>query len=189
MSELYERIVSQRHGLERIVARIPGFRGYKDAQARRDADRMVREHIVRLLKEQLQRFAGLEKRMLTSGGLAFMSQSANAKMIMQTFIDRINTAAPGYSGFYSAKKVGTEEFEKLYAFDAALVEYADRFDEKIDALEAALAAGGAAIGAAIMDIETLARDANSAMSLRDDVVTGLAQDTSDQIDHLQDPLR
>jgi hypothetical protein len=55
MSDLYKRIVDQRGSLESLMAKIPGFRGYKEMTDRRAADRMMREHIVKLLKEQITR--------------------------------------------------------------------------------------------------------------------------------------
>ena len=45
MSDLYDQIVSQRGQFERLIARIPGFRGYVDKGARRTADRMLRDQI------------------------------------------------------------------------------------------------------------------------------------------------
>ncbi len=172
MSDLYNQIVSKRSGLERIIAKIPGFRGYKDMSARREADRMIRDHVVRLLKEQMARLVTLEKKLMSSGGLAAVGKTRNAKTNFQTFIDRINTAAPGYSGFYSAKKVGPEELDKIYAFDAALIDYVDHFSKAIDAINTAVDNKGN-LDEAITALETLAQEANSAYTMRDNVLTGI----------------
>ena len=42
MSDLYERIVAERGGFEKMLQRIPGFDGYLDLAARRAADRHFR---------------------------------------------------------------------------------------------------------------------------------------------------
>ncbi len=173
MTDLYQKIVSQRSGLERIVARIPGFRGYKEMTARREADRMIREHIVGLLKEQMQRFIAAEKQMLSKGGLSAATKTREAKTQFQIFIDRVNTAAPGYAGFYAAQKVGSEELEKLYAFDAALVEYVDHFRTAIEAFDAA-ARSGEGMETAISNLEMIATEANAAFNMRDNVVTEIS---------------
>ncbi len=170
MSDLYNQIVSKRSGLERIVAKIPGFRGYKEMTARRDADRMIRDHVVKLLKEQMARLVTTEKKLMSSGGLAAVGKTRSAKTNFQVFIDRINTAAPGYSGFYSAKKIGPEELEKIYSFDAALIEYVDHFSKAIDALNTAIDSKGN-VDEPITALETLAQEANAAYAMRDNVLT------------------
>src|SRR5205085_1422172 len=70
MTDLYQRIVGQRSGLESIMAKVPGYRGYKEASDRRAADRMIREHVVTLLKEQMNRLVNAEKKLMSSIGLS-----------------------------------------------------------------------------------------------------------------------
>ncbi len=173
MTDLYQRIVGQRSSLENLMAKIPGFRGYKEASDRRAADRMIRDHIVVLLKEQMTRFINVEKKMITSGGLAHAADARNAKMNFQTFIDRVATATPGYAGFFDAQKVGPDELAKIYAFDSALITYVDKFREKIDGLDKAVQANDG-LPAAISDLEALIQEANAAYALRSNVLTELA---------------
>jgi hypothetical protein len=123
MSELYDQIVSQRGSLENLIARIPGFRGYVDKAARRTADRMVRDHIADALTQRISRFTRIESKLLDNGGLSSMSRTANVKSKLQTLRDRIETAAPGYSGWGEAVKVGTDELERIYSFDEAMIRY------------------------------------------------------------------
>jgi hypothetical protein len=170
MSDLYNQIVSKQSGLERIIAKIPGFRGYKEMSARREADRMIRDHVVKLINDQMTRLIGVEKKLMSSGGLAAVGKTRSAKTNFQTFIDRINTAAPGYSGFYSAKKIGPDELEKIYSFDAALIDYVDHFSKAIDAVNTAIDSKGN-LDEAITGLETLAQEANSAYAMRDNVLT------------------
>lgn len=173
MSDLYQRIVDQRGSLESLMAKIPGFRGYKEMTDRRAADRMMREHIVKLLKDQMGRLVNVEKKIISGGGLKHASETRSAKTGFQNFIDRINTAAPGYSGFFDAKKVGPDELQKIYSFDAALISYVDKFREAIDALDKA-AQAKEEIGGAVTGLETVAHEANSAYALRDTLLTGLS---------------
>ena len=91
---------------------------------------------------------------------------------MQTFHDRVKTAAPGYSGFFEKVKVGSEELEKIYSFDEAQIQYADKFDEALSALQPAISAN-AGIDEAISGLDKLAIEANEAFSMRDDVLTNL----------------
>jgi hypothetical protein len=170
VTDLYRKIIADRSGLEKIVARIPGFRGYKEMSARREADRMIREHVVQALKEQMQRLVAIEKKAMSGGNLSFVGKSKSAKTNYQTFIDRVQTAAPGYSGFYSANKVGSEELERVYAFDAALIKYADEMRGILDALDHALTQKEK-VDETLTALESLVIDANAAFGMRDNVVT------------------
>ena len=46
-----ERVEESDRPLERLMKVIPGFRGYKVREERREADRIVRDYIYRVLKE------------------------------------------------------------------------------------------------------------------------------------------
>ncbi|MCC6798904.1 MAG: hypothetical protein IT325_02230 [Anaerolineae bacterium] len=172
MDDLYARIVRERGKLESLVAKVPGFRGYMEMSARRQADRLIREHVVDQLKLQLNRLPTIEKALLDAGGLSYMSKTRSAKTKLQTFIDRVATDTPGYSGFFDAVKVDAEDLEVAYAFDRALLDYADKFKEKLDALQSA-ALRGEGVDEAIRDLDALTIEANDAYSLRDSVMKGI----------------
>lgn len=172
MNDLYARIVRERGKLESLVAKVPGFRGYMEMTARRQADRLIREHVAEQLKLQLNRLPTIEKQLLDQGGLAYMSKTRSAKTKFQTFIDRVATDTPGYSGFFDALKIGPEDLEVVYAFDAALLDYADKFKEKLDALQDA-ALAGQGVDEAIRELDALTIEANEAYSLRDSVLKGI----------------
>lgn len=169
MTDLYDRIISQRKGLERIFSSIPGFRGYAEMNARRDADRMLREHVVHLLKEQMTRLVNVEKKLMSSGGLASVGKTRSAKTQFQVFIDKVNTAAPGYSGFYAAEKIGPDELQRIYAFDAALIDYVDKFKTAIDGLGEAILTEGD-VDPKITGLEALAQEAVAAFDMRENVL-------------------
>jgi hypothetical protein len=172
MNDLYSRIVGQRGSFERLAARLPGFGGYMDMSARRQADRIIREQVALELTQQLSRLPAIEKSLIDAGGLQYMSETRSAKTKMQTFIDRVATAAPGYSGFYDAIKVTAEDLAVVYAFDEALLRYGDQFKEKLDALEQA-ASSGEGIKEAIAELDRVTVEANEAFSLREKTLSGL----------------
>lgn len=170
--DLYSRIVGERGSLEKLAARVPGFRGYMEKSARRQADRMIREHVADQLTTQLTRLSTIERMILDAGGLSLMSKTRSAKTKFQTFIDRIATDTPGYSGFFEAMKVDSEDLSVVYAFDMALIEYVDKFKEELDALEAA-AMANEDLDAAIRELDRLTIEANEAYNLRESVLQDL----------------
>lgn len=174
MSDLYDRIISQRGGLENLVARIPGFRGYLDNKARREADRLLRDHLSDQFTSRINRFFDIEKALLDSSGLSYMSKTNNLKTRLQHFRDRIKTAAPGYSGFFDPIKVTPEDLERIYSFDEAMIRYVDQFDEALNTLSGAVSASSG-IDEALTALDKLVTEANEAFTLRDDVLTGLSK--------------
>ncbi len=172
MDDLYSRIVRERGSMERLLARIPGFRGYMDMNARRQADRMIRDYVSGQLKTQLNRLPSIETMLLDGGGLAFMSKTRSVKSKFQTFVDRVATDTPGYSGFFDALKIGPDDLAVIYSFDQALLDYVDKFKEKLDALrDAAMKNEG--IDEAIRELDALTIEANEAYNLRENVLNGI----------------
>jgi len=172
MSDLYEQIVNERGSFERLIARIPGFRGYLDNKARRDADRQVRDYVASLIHQQIQRYVRVENALLNSGGFSMMPRTSSIKAKIQRYHDRLKAAAPGYSGFFAAIKIGDQEMESLYAFDELQVRFADKLAEAIDAFEQAVTAKGDVEGA-LAGVESIADEANDAFSKREDTITAL----------------
>jgi hypothetical protein len=181
MSDLYQQIVSQRGSFENILNRIPGFSGYLDRATRRTADRMLRDYIASQLTIRINRISDIERRLLDDGGLAYMSETRSAKDNLQTFRDRVSGAAPGYSGFMESVKVDSEELERIYAFDEALIRYLDQIDEAVKKLDDA-ATSKTGVDEAIRGLDQLTREANEAFSLRDDVLTNLDKSLSGNSD-------
>lgn len=171
---LYEKIISQRGRLENIVARIPGFKGYLDKQARRTADRMLRDYISAQLQEKVNDFARVEKRLLDKTGLQYMSRTRDIKSVMQTFQDRVETAAPKYDGMWAQVKVESEDLERIYAFDEALMRYVDSFGALVSKVAASIEDGEESIEPALDALYDEAVEANDAFKLRDDVIANVA---------------
>jgi hypothetical protein len=102
-----------------------------------------------------------------------MSTTKSVKTKFQTLIDRIATDAPGYSGFFAATSIGPDELETIYAFDEAMLRYAEQIAGLLDNLGKAVTARGG-IPEAISALDTLMLEANAAYDLREDVLRGIA---------------
>lgn len=174
MSELYDKIVSQRGSIERLMARIPGFKGYQEKEARRQADSMLRAYLSGELQKRVDRLVRLENRILDKIGMAPLTATRDAKTVMQHYVDRVKTAAPKYDGMWATMKIGPEDLEKIYSFDEAQVQYVDKFDGALDALEAAIAEPDTLDGA-VEGLHTVATEAHDAFDLRDEVLTNLSK--------------
>jgi hypothetical protein len=173
MSDFYQRIVDEHGGLEDLVRQIPGFKGYFEREDRREADRLLRDHIVRVFEERLVEFTQIQKRLVDAGGLMYMERVQGITTNLQTFIDRVNTAARGYAGVFDAIKVKEEELAQLYAFDNALLAYADRLGELLTSFGQAIDANEGVEGA-IRTLEDFATEVNNVFKRRVEVIQNLA---------------
>ena len=173
MTDLFNKIRADRNPMQRLMAHLPGFHGYQASTDRRATDRLVREHVVAGLNGQMSAFVAAQKTVLgASGGLAYMSRLHDIQSQFQVFIDRVNTAMPGYAGFYDAIKIHPDDIQKLYTFDAALVEYVNQFKTAIDALQTA-ATSNEGLDAAISGLQSLITEANATFNQRESVITGI----------------
>ncbi|NWF70684.1 MAG: serine/threonine protein kinase [Chloroflexi bacterium] len=174
VSDLYQQVSSNRGSgqLDRLMARIPGFTGYQEMQARRAADRLLRDYLAEQLSVRITRFVSAEKTLLDSGGLLMMSKTAAVKSKMQLYRDRVKAVAPGYSGFFAAINIGPQELEQLYNFDEGQVQYVDRLTEAVENFDKA-AKANQGVAEALEALETVADEANEAFTLREETLTNL----------------
>jgi len=137
VADLKSRIEGGYNKLEGLVKNLPGYKGYKEKEVRREADKLLRVKIARAIEEQRQRLNGLLVTLTNAGRLDVLLPLDRALMRLQLLIDRVKTASYGYAGLFDAVKVREAELEALYNFDATLLENADRVKALIDAIAAA----------------------------------------------------
>jgi hypothetical protein len=176
MSELYDQIMSQKGSLEKIVMKIPGFKGYQDKQTRRKADTMLRDFIAKQIADCVQKMVRIEKLILDNVGMQYMQKTRNVKGKIQLYHDRVDTAVPGYSGMWAQMKIGAEELEEIYSFDEAQVIYVEKVDAALDALQQTVL-NQDGIDLAIMEVDAAVTEALDAFALRDDILTRLSEST------------
>jgi hypothetical protein len=127
-------------GFERFISSLPGIKGYREKELRRDADKQVRDQLARELEERRGKITALQSELLEAGGLLWLDDVERAVGRLQLLIDRIKTAARGYGGFFDLQRVKEAELERLANFDQALFDDLPRLDEAIAALATAIGA-------------------------------------------------
>ncbi|MCQ3936603.1 MAG: hypothetical protein DPW18_06105 [Chloroflexi bacterium] len=171
MSDFFEKVSSQVDPFKKLVGYIPGFGGYVERQNRRDADKLLRETVARRFEEQWSRASNLQVELVNNGMIKYVDDMEKAVLSLRTFIDKISTAARGYSGLFDAVKINEKELEAIYQFDAAFFDLGDQVKNALDNVEASLG-DEAALPAAIRNITSLARLAVETFERRAEVVTG-----------------
>ena len=139
---------------------------------RREADKLLRDHLARQFNEQRRRIADLQVQLVSSGQIALVDDLQRAVTSVQTLADRLRTASYGYAGFFDAVKVKEEELDALYAFDNALVSQVAAVAAGVDKLASAITAKEG-VAEAIAELTRIATEANETFGQRQEVILSL----------------
>jgi len=139
-NDLRETVDAARGGLERLIGKIPGYKGYKDKELRREADKLLRERVALELEDQRKRLGEMQNRLLTQAMIDYLDDIERAMTKLTLLHDRIRTATYGYAGLFDAVKVKEEQLDELYEYDAGLLSFADEMASDIDKLASAITA-------------------------------------------------
>jgi hypothetical protein len=169
---LLDNVKDEMSDLEKLLAKIPGYKGYKEKEQRREADKLLRDHIVNRLRTVKTKLDGLQTDLISAGKIDLLDETGSAATQLQTFIDRLRTASYGYAGLFDAARIKEDDLDRVYEFDASLLSYADRLDSAI--VSAREGVEGEDTRSLILMLRDLAREANATFDERQDVLRGTA---------------
>jgi hypothetical protein len=167
--QLFGKVTGDMDPLKKILAKIPGFSGYMERQARRDSDKLLRETIFRRFRELEGRISALQREFIEHGEIQHVGKLESSAIQLRTFADRIRTAPRGYSSLFSAVKINEAELAKLYTFDAALLDRVEEVERAIGHVQASVGTDG--LAAALRNLENVAAQCLEALNRREEVVT------------------
>ncbi len=169
---LLDDIKSDMSSFEQLLAKIPGYKGYKEKELRREADKLLRDHIVNRMRTVKTMLDGLQNDLIEAGKFDLLDETGSVATQLQTFIDRVRTAPYGYGGLFDAVKVQEDTLDRVYEFDATLVGYADRIETAIHNAREGIE--GENVRSLILMVRDLAREANATFNERQDILRGTA---------------
>ena len=133
--DFYEKAKKQMRLSERIVAAMPGFRGYKEKELRRESDRLIRNHLYRRLSE-------------AKSGLKDVFQKLSDRRLFEVLTDvdrlvakfdrvaaKIDHASYGYAGFFNIVKVEEANLDRMIDFDNKLVDDVEKIVNEVEAFK------------------------------------------------------
>lgn len=172
MSDILGRIREEQDVFQKLLGKLPGFNGYIDREQRRSADKLLRETVAARFEEQYRRISEIQRDLISQGGLMYVDDMEAAAIKLRQFIDRVRTASYGYSGFFDAVKVQSEELEQLYQYDLWMLSLVDEIARAVENVESSIGTDG--LPAAIRHLTTLARASVEAYQKRSEVILGIA---------------
>ena len=139
--DVYAQAKSQMRLSERIAAALPGFRGYKEKELRRESDKLIRNNLALKLSKDKDNVRSIAQRLSDKRYLDVLPDIDRLNAKMDRITEKINHASYGYSGFYDVVKVKEEHLDRMIAFDNDLLDEVDALTASIEDLKSQLISG------------------------------------------------
>jgi hypothetical protein len=139
VTERPEEIWEQR--IHDALDRVPGYRGYRLKEERRDADRRVRAAVADAYAAQLTRVERIGRDLANARRLGEISAVERTSQAIRHYMDRVRAATPGYGGLFGDRDIDGIALDQLRLFDESLLLGVDELRPAIDRLEADFATG------------------------------------------------
>ena len=123
--------------LEKAIRLIPGYKGYKRKEERRDNDQLLRMTLVKKLEHARSKGREITGGLRGPAALKAVTDLDRVDKRLEKLIDEIRFAARGYRGLFDMHKVRENELDQLYRFDVELVENVQDVEKAIEELAAA----------------------------------------------------
>jgi len=167
--DLRETVDASLGGFEGLAMKIPGYKGYKEKELRREADKLLRMQVARNLDDQRRRLSELQMQLITQAQIEYVDDLERAVMKLQLLIDRIKTASYGYAGLFDAVKVKEEQLDALYDFDNQLFDATSEIASDVDQVASAIMVKEG-VGLAIAELIVTVEQANLAFGHRNEAI-------------------
>ncbi|MCL5736303.1 MAG: hypothetical protein M1274_12065 [Actinobacteria bacterium] len=163
-----ERIEESKNWFERAAQHLPLYKGYKEKELRREADKIQREYVAKRLETSHQKLDEVQLELSRRGTLEVMGILDTTIRKLRTVRDRVQFADYGYAGLFDTTKVDLAKLNELYQFDVQLQEEARGVEE----LAAAISADSPSLRADIDLLDERITALDSHFAEREQLITG-----------------
>jgi len=140
-SDTLSKVQGQMNLPERIAAFVPGFRGYKEKEIRRESDKLIRNQLYLKLQVERSDLKDLEQKLADKRYFDVLTDMDRLMAKMDRVVEKINHASYGYSGFFDAVKVKEGNLDNMIAFDNKLLDGINAVTTEIDAFKTDVSSG------------------------------------------------
>ena len=170
MSDLRQRIVSDEGSFQRLAKYLPGFAGYRDQGIRRQADELVREHLVGLLDDLIGRAKTVLSTWADAGKLGELDKLDRLVGRLRLVRDSLRYADYGYTGWWDAVKIKEDQLNAMYNYDLKMRDTIVALDTAVTDLAAAAEPD---LPAKMAAVEEQAAQLQNAVDHRGEMTAGL----------------
>ena len=173
MADIRQRVEEDRGILKKIQNFVPGFRGYRRREDLRDADRMLRAQLAQKLGLQRRGLEEVRSMLVQNYGSKELDALGGVIFQIKKIEGLVSHAETGYSGFVADIEVKEDELDRLYEYDAGMIDHVIAMTTSIESLKnSVMAADDATIHKELMNIKARITDFEDQFKRRLKVVTG-----------------
>lgn len=136
--DVYAQAKSQMRLSERIAAALPGFRGYKEKELRRESDKLVRNNLYLKLTKDKDNVKSISQKIADKRYMDVLTDIDRLSAKMDRIAEKVNHASYGYAGFYDIVKVKEENLDRMINFDNQLLDEVNALTASIEDLKTQL---------------------------------------------------
>jgi hypothetical protein len=174
--DVYAQAKSQMRLSERIAAALPGFRGYKEKELRRESDKLIRNHMYMKLSNSKNDLRSVFQKISDRRYLDILPEMDRLMAKIDRVAEKVNHASYGYSGFFDIVKVKEENLDRMIAFDNQLLDSVNTLTVDIEAFKAQLLSGDYAnLKDKIQAVADKLEAFEDAFDKREEVILGVPQ--------------
>ena len=132
---IYEKAKKEMRLSERIVAALPGFRGYKEKELRRESDKLIRNHLYHRLKVARTDLKFAYQKLADRRAFEVLTDADRLVAKFDRVAEKINHASYGYTGFFDVVKVEEDDLDRMIDFDNELIDDVEKIVSDVEAFK------------------------------------------------------
>jgi hypothetical protein len=140
MADIRNRVEEDRGLLKTIQTFVPGFRGYRIREDLRDSDRMLREQLARLLKLQRRGLEDCRSIIVNNYQSPQLEAIGGLISAFKKVEGQVAHAETGYSGVAADIQIKEAELNRLYEYDASMINMIGVIGQSVESLKRSLKA-------------------------------------------------
>ena len=174
-NDTLSKVQSQMSLPERIASFVPGFRGYKEKELRRESDRLIRNHLYMKLSLEKNDLREIEQKIADRRYFDVLTDMDRLLAKMDRVVEKVNHAPYGYSGFFDAVKVKEQNLDNMIAFDSKLIDGINALTTEVDAFKSDLASGATAnLKTRVQNVTDKLESLENTFDQRNEVISGVS---------------
>ncbi len=130
----FEKIKSETRLVEKIGLVIPGYRGYRLKEMRRDADKLIRNHLYQRLSQSRDDLKTSFQRLVDVRMFDAYTDMDRLVMRLDAIASQINYAPYGYAGFFDPIKIQEDNLDRMMDYDSKLIDQVNDLDARVKQL-------------------------------------------------------
>jgi hypothetical protein len=129
---IMEKVDDERTLTQKIMKLIPGWRGYRIKEERRNADRILRDQIVSRLRRSADKIEDIRAAVVEEEIEDAYKTVDSLMSRAEKLISQIEHADYGYRPFFDAIKIKEDDLENMLRYDTWFIEQVQAFDQNCD---------------------------------------------------------